>query len=183
MKRIFSILAMGLALTACGEQFQGSFQGQAVLINDSCGQSTSGQFVNFTMSMRLSGNDAEFLITEFERIEQNSVISTDTKSYIRGTTFRGDIVGDNQITTSDVTYELSEVSQARILANLDDAVTEAERQEIEEDEIVISGSLRSDRKVIETFQVQIQSQEVSGGVLNPCLIEFEADQNGLVLVE
>ena len=183
MKKLMTIFSLSFFIGACGEQFQGTFEGQATLTEDTCGFSDTNGLIDIALTMRLSGDSTEFLITEFKNLDPTSPISSNTSDYLRGLRLFADIQGNNRIVTVDSTYKISESIRTQIAKNLNNDLTEADLLELQSDEIFVNGSIRSDRELIETFDVDIFTQTISGQELIPCKISFNVVPPGLTLVK
>jgi len=188
-KLITNLAILAFGLIACGEQYQGAYSGQAVLLQDSCGESDVGfglgqankeGMVDITVSMRKSGGGTEFLITEFKSLD--GTLSPKTQTYIQGLRFNTEIFNDYEIRTTDAKYEIPEASRNKIMKNLNvDQLTDEDLEQLSYDEIDATGSITADRKKIESLQVDIYSQQVSSSTLIPCQMGFSITSDGLTL--
>jgi len=185
MKQLLIIFAAGLLATACGEQFQGTYTGQATLLKDSCGYSDLNKPIKLTMDMKLSGDSAEFVVTDFSKVDPNMNLNTTTAQFVRGLTMKGNIQGNNEIATSNSTYENSQGRQQSILNSLSDSsnLSEDQKKQVEQTDIYVSGSLSSDRNQIATYNADMTTAKVSSQQLGNCEIQYSVDQNGLNLVK
>lgn len=181
MKKIICVLITGMFLSACGEQFQGNFSGQAQVERNTC-TNRYGTY-ELTVRARFSGNSADFRILNFSPAagSSSSIDKTSSALYITGDYFRGlnlfaNLVGETSIEGRDPFYEVTELNRDLLRAIEDGRISEEDITKTEYDLIEITGEVNSSRDVISTLRVTRFTEVLRAGKLVECEVSFFAPE-------